>query len=62
LTEEGKRKRDKARNGVIMFNNLIYEKIGEEKLQTFFEVMEQISEVVDSEAANYKAENIEEFL
>lgn len=62
LTEEGKRKRDRARSGVITFNNLIYEKIGEDKLQTFFEVMEQISKVVDSEAANYKAENIEEFL
>ncbi len=62
LTEEGKRKRDKAKSGVLLFNNLIYEKIGEEKIQVFFEVMKQISEIVDAETATYKSENIAELL
>ncbi len=62
LTEEGKRKRDKAKSGVLLFNNLIYDKIGEEKIQVFFEVMKQISEIVDAETATYKSENIAELL
>jgi MarR family transcriptional regulator, organic hydroperoxide resistance regulator len=58
LTEEGKRKRDIAREGVILFNDAIYEKIGEEKLNIFFEVMQKINEVVNNDTANYKAENL----
>jgi DNA-binding MarR family transcriptional regulator len=46
--------------GVIAFNNAIYEKIGEEKLAIFFEVMQKVSEVVNIDTANYKAENIAE--
>ncbi len=60
LTEEGKRKRDIAREGVILFNDAIYEKIGEEKLSVFFEVMQKINEVVNNDTANYKAENLAE--
>ncbi|MDZ7896890.1 MAG: MarR family transcriptional regulator [Arcicella sp.] len=60
LTEEGKKKRELAKEGVIAFNNAIYEKIGEEKLAIFFEVMQKVSEVVDIDTANYKAENIAE--
>jgi MarR family transcriptional regulator, organic hydroperoxide resistance regulator len=58
LTEEGKRKRDYARQGVILFNDAIYEKIGEEKLNIFFEVMQNINEVVNNDTANYKADNL----
>ena len=60
LTEEGKRKRDFARQGVILFNDAIYEKIGEEKLNVFFEVMQNINEIVNNDTANYKAENLVE--
>lgn len=60
LTEEGKRKRDFARQGVILFNDAIYEKIGEEKLNIFFEVMQNINEIVNNDTANYKAENLVE--
>lgn len=60
LTEEGKRKRDIAREGVLTFNNAIYEKIGSEKLEIFFEVMQKISEVVDIDTANYKSDNLDE--
>ena len=58
LTEEGKRKRDFARQGVILFNNAIYEKIGEEKLNIFFEVMNNINEIVNNDTATYKADNL----
>jgi MarR family transcriptional regulator, organic hydroperoxide resistance regulator len=58
LTEEGKRKRDYARQGVILFNDAIYEKIGEEKLNIFFEVMQSINEIVNNDTANYKADNL----
>jgi MarR family transcriptional regulator, organic hydroperoxide resistance regulator len=58
LTEEGKQKRDIAREGVLAFNNAIYEKIGEEKLAIFFEVMQKVSEVVNIDTATYKAESV----
>jgi MarR family transcriptional regulator, organic hydroperoxide resistance regulator len=58
LTEEGKRKRDFARQGVILFNDAIYEKIGEEKLNIFFEVMQSINEIVNNDTATYKADNL----
>jgi MarR family transcriptional regulator, organic hydroperoxide resistance regulator len=58
LTEEGKRKRDFARQGVILFNDAIYEKIGEEKLNIFFEVMQSINEIVNNDTAAYKADNL----
>lgn len=60
LTEEGKKKRELAKEGVIAFNNAIYEKIGEEKLAIFFDVMQKVSEVVNIDTATYKAENIAE--
>ena len=60
LTEEGKKKRELAKEGVIAFNNAIYEKIGEEKLAIFFEVMQKVSEVVGIDTATYKAENVAE--
>ena len=58
LTEEGKKKRDFARQGVILFNDAIYEKIGEEKLGIFFEVMQNINEIVNNDTATYKADNL----
>jgi MarR family transcriptional regulator, organic hydroperoxide resistance regulator len=60
LTEEGKKKRELAKEGVIAFNNAVYEKIGEEKLAIFFEVMQKVSEVVDNDTAIYKAEIVAE--
>jgi DNA-binding MarR family transcriptional regulator len=58
LTEEGKRKRDVAREGVILFNDAVYEKIGEDKLNIFFEVMQKVNEIVNNDTANYKADNL----
>ncbi|MFT4031671.1 MAG: MarR family transcriptional regulator [Siphonobacter sp.] len=55
LTDEGKKKRDFARQGVIEFNNAIYQQVGEEKLQVFFDVIKEIQGVVDAENANLRA-------
>lgn len=56
LTEEGKKKRDFARQGVLEFNNVIYQRVGEEKLQVFFDVMKEIQRLVDAENASLRAE------
>jgi DNA-binding MarR family transcriptional regulator len=54
LTEEGKTKRDLAREGVITFNNMIREKIPLEKLVVFFEVIGQINHMVEEENQKLK--------
>lgn len=54
VTDEGKRKRDMARKGVIEFNNLVQQKISSEKLEIFFEVMKEISRVVETEVTTNK--------
>ena len=56
LTEEGKKKRDFARQGVLEFNEAIYQRVGEEKLQTFFEIMREIQRVVDAENISIRAD------
>jgi DNA-binding MarR family transcriptional regulator len=55
LTDEGKQKRDLARNGVITFNNMIREKIPLEKLVVFFDVIGQINHMVEEENQKLKA-------
>ncbi|MFY0626209.1 MAG: MarR family transcriptional regulator [Reichenbachiella sp.] len=47
LTEEGKIKRALSRKAVLYFNNLVREKVSEEQLQSFFEVMKAIDQVID---------------
>lgn len=58
LTEEGKKKRDFAREGVLEFNEAIHQRVGEEKLQVFFEVMREIQRVVDAENISMRAETL----
>ncbi len=47
LTEEGKRKRARARQGVIEFNTLVLEKLSSEQQAAFFDAMRTISGVVE---------------
>jgi DNA-binding MarR family transcriptional regulator len=49
MTEEGKRKREIARRTVINFNRMVQDPIPAEKLKVFFEVIEEISKVVEKE-------------
>ena len=55
LTEEGKVKREIAREGVIRFNNMIREAVPLEKLVVFFEVMNEINRLVEEENIRLKA-------
>ncbi|MEY4954467.1 MAG: hypothetical protein RI981_552 [Bacteroidota bacterium] len=50
LTDLGKHKRDQARQGVLIFNELIYQRIGEDKLSSFFEVIGSINKILDEES------------
>ncbi len=47
LTKKGTKMREKARNAVVHFNSSIKEKIGQEKLNTFFEVMGDLNTILD---------------
>lgn len=55
LTEEGKRKRNFARKGVISFNDKIFKEIPKEKLDSFVEVLERLKSIVEAETANTRA-------
>jgi MarR family transcriptional regulator, organic hydroperoxide resistance regulator len=46
LTEKGKEARETAKKVVKKFNNAVREAVPEEKLQTFFEVMEKINNII----------------
>ncbi|WP_266369407.1 MarR family winged helix-turn-helix transcriptional regulator [Tellurirhabdus rosea] len=60
LTDEGKKRREMAREGVIQFNQIIREQIPLDKLVTFFEVMKDINRIVEEETSKLKAGDIEE--
>ncbi len=47
LTDFGKEKRDVAKQTVLNFNNLLYEKIPQSKLNVFFEVMKKTNQILD---------------
>lgn len=47
LTEEGKRKRDRARQGVIEFNTFVQQQVSAEQLAVFFDVMRTIGRTVE---------------
>ncbi len=50
LTDLGKQKRDQARQGVLLFNELVYQRIGEEKLADFFEIIGSINRILETES------------
>jgi len=47
LTDLGKKKREKARQAVLTFNYIISEKIPAEKLNLFFEVIQEIQSITE---------------
>lgn len=55
LTEEGKKKRNFARKGVISFNEKIYNEIPKDKIATFVEVVDKLKSIVEDETANTRA-------
>jgi MarR family transcriptional regulator, organic hydroperoxide resistance regulator len=49
LTEEGIRKKEVSRKTVKTFNNTIRDRIPKEKLDIFFEVLQQINSIIEKE-------------
>ena len=47
LTKEGKKKKEKSRDVVLRFNEVIREKIDASQLTTFFEVLQKISRIIE---------------
>jgi len=50
LTKEGKIKKEKAREKVIKFNNVVRQHIPADKLQVFFEVVQNITQLIEKNA------------
>ncbi len=49
LTDKGKEAREVSRRTVKVFNNAAYELISEEKMQIFFEVIQKVNQVIQSD-------------
>ena len=47
LTKEGKKKKERSRETVLRFNEVIHENIGKEKLNVFFEVLQKINHIIE---------------
>jgi len=50
LTEEGKKKRELAKIGVVAFNKAVRSLVPTEKLDVFFEVANTINEIIDKKS------------
>jgi len=48
LTEKGKKKKEKSREVVVKFNDVVRAHVPDAKLQVLFGVLDQISELIDS--------------
>ncbi len=47
LTEDGKKARDQSRQTVLRFNEVVRQEIPEEKLNVFFDVIEQVNRIIE---------------
>lgn len=47
LTKEGRRKKEKARETVLKFNEVVRQEVPDEKIQIFFEVLQKINQIID---------------
>lgn len=47
LTKDGKKRKEKARETVVRFNEVVREEISASKLNTFFEVIQQINKLAE---------------
>ncbi|HLT72678.1 MAG TPA: MarR family transcriptional regulator [Cyclobacteriaceae bacterium] len=47
LTAEGRSRKEKAREVVLLFNNTVLEQVSPQKLAVFYEVLEEINKVVE---------------
>lgn len=54
LSREGKKKKEKARDTVLKFNNMVREHISPEKLNSFFEVVQDITKLIENNSLHEK--------
>jgi DNA-binding MarR family transcriptional regulator len=47
LTKEGKQKKEKARETVLRFNEVVRQEVPEGKINVFFEVLQKINQIID---------------
>lgn len=47
LTKEGKRNKEKAKNTVLRFNEVVREEVDDEKLNAFFDVLKKINQIIE---------------
>jgi DNA-binding MarR family transcriptional regulator len=47
LTKEGRKNKEKAKNTVLRFNEVVREEIDDEKLNTFFDVLKTINQLIE---------------
>jgi len=55
LTKEGKKRREKARDTVVRFNEAVREVVEERKLNVFFEVLQEINRLVERDEVYERA-------
>jgi MarR family transcriptional regulator, organic hydroperoxide resistance regulator len=60
LTKEGKKKKEKSRETVLRFNEVIQEQIEKEKLNTFFEVLQKINHIIEKNSIYDKIASLNE--
>ncbi|HZY80478.1 MAG TPA: MarR family transcriptional regulator [Cyclobacteriaceae bacterium] len=47
LTKEGKKNKEKAKNTVLRFNEVVREEVDDEKLHVFFDVLKTINQIIE---------------
>lgn len=57
LTNEGKQKKEKARESVLRFNNTVKAMIPDSKLNIFFEVLQGINKAIEKNNVSEKLDN-----
>jgi MarR family transcriptional regulator, organic hydroperoxide resistance regulator len=54
VTKEGKEKKERARESVLRFNELVRDQIPVDKLNVFFEVLQKINQLIEENDTNKK--------
>jgi DNA-binding MarR family transcriptional regulator len=57
LTKEGKRHRDKSKETVLRFNEVVREEIPASKLNVFFEVVQSVNQIIEQNIVYKELEN-----
>ncbi|MGB3948699.1 MAG: MarR family winged helix-turn-helix transcriptional regulator, partial [Bacteroidia bacterium] len=59
LTEKGRENKELAKNIVRKFNSLVEEKIGKERIQTFFNTIDEITQLAEQQHKRKKSLTVE---